>query len=242
MRQKLLLLDLVLLLMIAGLGWRLRLEWVESKAHHEAMLRQRVKPIPAPPMSVLAPPAPLKAAEYVDIAQKMLFSKDRNPTVAVEVAPPPPPKPMPELPLFFGVMNLGDGPTAILSEKKGTPNKDYRPGEKIGEFTLVALNNDEIVLEWDGKRVTRRLSELVDRTPPAAAPANQQDNRSNAPQAPQPKVDGVPGVDIGRGVRACQQGDTSAPGTVVDGLRKVVTESPFGPVCRWEPLNSNTAK
>ena len=57
----------------------------------------------------------------------MLFTRDRNPNVVIEVAPP---KPMPPLPSAFGFMNFG-GPSVILTEKPGGPQRAYRPGEQI---------------------------------------------------------------------------------------------------------------
>jgi hypothetical protein len=94
----------------------LRREWTEARAREQAVLLKRIRPVPPPPCPPLPATEPVKAADYNDIAQKMLFSKDRNPVVVVE--PPPAPKvvPMPALPLFHGVVNLGDGPMAIMSE------------------------------------------------------------------------------------------------------------------------------
>jgi hypothetical protein len=34
-------------------------------------------------------------------------------------------------------------------------------------------------------------------------------------------------------MKACQPGDTSPAGTVVDGYKKIVEQTPFGPACRW---------
>ena len=46
-----------------------------------------------------------------------------------------------------------------------------------------------------------------------------------------------PGTDLGNETRACaSRGYESLPGAVQDGMRKVVTKSPFGDVCRWEPV------
>jgi hypothetical protein len=47
---------------------------------------------------------------------------------------------------------------------------------------------------------------------------------------------GVPGKDVGGGYHTCLPGDTSPPGTVVDGLKKLVNTTPFGVTCRWEPV------
>jgi len=238
LKRKLLLLNLVLMTLTALAVWRLRAEWQAAKAHEDAVLAKKLPPAPAPLYNALPPAQPVVPAGYIDIAQKMLFSKDRNATVIVPPpAPPPPPPPMPALPVLHGVMNIGDGPTAIMSEKAGGAHRDIKPGGKVGEFKVVAVNNEEIVLEWNGQSVRRRLEELLDRTVPAASttPA------AGAPAAATPAapatltVKSGPGVDIGNGVKACVAGDSAAPGTVMDGLKKVTWETPFGKGCRWEP-------
>jgi hypothetical protein len=170
----------------------------------------------------------------------MLFSKDRNPNVVVEAPPPPPPKPMPPLPVLYGVMNVVDGTTAIMGEKPGAKPLGVRPGDQVGEFTLLAVNRDEITLEWDGKAVTRNIEEMIVRS--ASAPASPDVPTPRASQ-PAPSIapeltqrPGEPGKDIGSGVRACQQGDTSPAGTVADGHKKVVNPTPFGNMCQWVPI------
>lgn len=234
------LLNLVLLAVISGAVWRLRVEWLAAQAREQALLKRGVKPAPAPPYSPLPKAEPVLPANFADIAQKMLFSRDRNPTVVVETAPPPPPKPMPPLPVLRGVMNLGDGPTAIMSEKKGAEPRDFRPGQQVGEFKLVAINNQEIVLNWDGKEVRKKVDDLIDHSVEESATSASQ-ARSAAPAAASaqpaaPLVQSGPGVEMGKGLRACVKGDTAPAGTVVDGLKKVVSESPFGQVCRWEAV------
>ena len=46
-----------------------------------------------------------------------------------------------------------------------------------------------------------------------------------------------PGAETGTGIKGCQPGDNSPAGAVVDGYRKLVTETPFGKSCRWEKIN-----
>jgi len=238
LRRKLLVLNLVLVALIALAALRVRQQYLAGQARERAVLGRSLPPAAAPPLSKSEPVQPLAAASYIEIAQKMLFSKDRNPTVIVEAAPPAP-KPMPPLPSLHGVMSFPDGPVAMLSEKSGARHRGVRVGQSIGPFKLLAISEQEISFEWDGQTVVRETRELIQkaeappetssRTPrPAAAPAAA---ASNAPRG-QP----APGVSIGGGVRACQPGDSSPPGTVVDGMRKVVTQSPFGPVCRWEAV------
>ncbi len=238
MRRKLLLLDLALLAALAGTGWRVRDKWNQARHREQMVLRQPLKPLPPPPVSPLPAAEPVTAAAYVDIAQKMLFSPDRNPTVVVEA---PKPKPMPPLPIANGVMNLGGGPMAILAEKSGAEYRAVRPGEKIGAFTLVAVSGDEIALEWEGKEVRRKLDELRERKqgepgPISAAPVPRASAApSTAASVSSQGAPAGPGVDAGGGVRGCLPGDTSPPGTVVNGFRKVVSDTPFGKVCHWEP-------
>ncbi len=233
MKKKLVLLDLVLLALVVVLGERVRQRWLEARKRDAAVFGQPLKQLPPPPYSTLAPVPPMTAAAYNEVAQQMLFSADRNPTVIVEVAPP---APMPKLPAYYGLINLGAGPFAIMSAKPGDEHKHVRFGENIGEFKLVSVGREQIVLEWRGEKVVRKVAELVDRTEEASAPP------PPAPAAPKPTAASTiapekkrgPGIDVGASHRACQPGDTSPAGTVTDGYRKVERDSPFGKVCQWE--------
>jgi hypothetical protein len=231
-KRKLLLANVALLALSLAAGVRLRREWTEARDREQAVLRKRIHPAPPPPISPLPAATPVKADGYSDIALKMLFSKDRNPVVVVE--PPPPPKvvPMPPLPLFHGVLDLGDGPLAIMSVGPKGPHRDYQPGDKVGEFKLLAVTNEELVLEWDGKTITKKVDEILDRGTPA--PSGPVAAAKPASLAPPPKPAEAPGGDVAGGIKACQPGDTTPAGTVTDGMRKVIKTSPFGTKCYWE--------
>ncbi len=174
MNRRLLILDLVLVLFAAGLIWLLRERYLEARAHEVAVLSQKVpaKPVLAPPSP--QPLRPSTPAEYADVAQKTLFSKDRNPNVVVEAPKPPPEPPMPALPIYHGQMAIGE-PIALLSlPTQAALEKAYHAGDKIGDFKLVAFDEDRIELEWNGKKVERKPSELAPKEPAAqvaAAPA-----------------------------------------------------------------------
>lgn len=251
MKRKLWLLNLILIGLIAFTGSRLRQSWLAARAREQALLKQSIRPVPPPSVSPLPAPEPVVGASYLEIAQKMLFSKDRNPTVTVEPPPPPPPppppKPMPALPVLYGVLDIGDGPTAVMSEKTGARHHGVHPGETVGDFKLLAVNSREIVLEWDGKEVRKRVDELVERPGQPGSPAGASAGGPTAgsqrviPEAPQlppnqQAVPATPSMAIATGIKACQPGDGSPSGTVAGGYRKVVSESPFGQVCRWEEV------
>ncbi|HEV2202444.1 MAG TPA: hypothetical protein VGR73_21715 [Bryobacteraceae bacterium] len=171
MNRRLVILDVVLLLFAGGLAWMLRAHYLEARARESALLNHKV-----PPKAVLAPPSPSPArpaqpAEYVEVAKKMLFSKDRNPDVVVEAPKPVPEPPMPALPIYHGQMDLGD-PVAFLSlPTRAADQRGYHAGDRIGDFTLVAFDEDKIELEWRGKKVERKPDDLAPKEPPPAPPA-----------------------------------------------------------------------
>lgn len=246
MTRRLWVLNFVLLLAVGAATWRLREDWIAARLRERALLHQTVKPLLPPPVLFTKPAEPVAAISYADIVQKMLFSKDRNPTVVIPVAPPPAPKPMPPLPLLYGVMNLVDGTTVIMSEKTGAKHRGIRLGEKVGEFTLVAVTRDDITLDWEGKEITKRLEEIIDRGGPASGPAPSGPSDASRPTSaaapnpvqpqppPPPKGEAAPGSDIGNGKRACNAGDTSPAGTESGGYRKKLYPTPFGDACQWE--------
>ncbi|HYP13142.1 MAG TPA: hypothetical protein VEQ63_04400 [Bryobacteraceae bacterium] len=238
------LLDLAFIAGIVFTGHELRQRIQVANQREEALLRQMVPKVPAPVVAALQPVQPSQAAQYVEVAQQMLFVRERNPNVVIEPPPPPPPPPpMPALPVTYGVVNLGQGPTVIMAVKAGAPHRGYRAGEKIGAFKIQALNLQEIIFEWDGKYVKKRIEELADKKA-TAVPPPEGPPVSVAQQAPQttmlgasgPKPTGPSAVDTGNQSRACQPGDTTPAGTIQDGLRKVVAKTPFGESCRWEPV------
>ncbi|HET8547258.1 MAG TPA: hypothetical protein VFL57_04605 [Bryobacteraceae bacterium] len=236
MKRRLLLLDIVLLWLVILAGTTLRGRWLEAREREQRLLGETVPAIPPPAIAPIPPVVPAKAMQYVEVAQKMLFSRDRSATVILDPPPPPPPpKPMPQLPSARGVMAFGGTPIVMLSEKPGTPHRGYRPGEKVGEFRLLAVNNTHILFEWEGLRVLRRLEDISDKStaPAEAAPAAASAAALAAPQVVSP-VRAAPGIQLGAETKACVPGDNSPPGTVADGYRKVVTQTPFGASCRWE--------
>jgi len=237
LKRKLIVLNVVLAVLAAAAGWRLRVEWLAARQHEKEVLGKRIPPAQPPPYFPLDPPRQVAPAQYLDVATKDLFSKDRNSTVVeAPAAAPPPPPPMPKLPVLRGLLDFGEL-TAIMSEDAKAAPKEVRPGGKVGEFTLVSLSSQEVVLEWNGKEVRKPVQDLMDHTiPEPTTPGGLVAGGLTPPppgptQVPQP---GRPGVDMGAGRKACLPGDTAPPGTVADGLRKVTWETTFGTGCAWE--------
>ena len=236
MKRKILLLNAALLALTVYAGFELRRQYRAAQDREAATLRRKVAPAPPPPVSPLPEAPAVLPSSYADIALKTLFDRSRDPTVVTVVPPPSPPKPVPPFPVLKGMMNLGDGLTVVFAEKSGGAGVEVKPGERIGQFTLVAVNEQEAVFGWDGKTYTRRVEEIVDRAPqeksetsrPAAAPPA---------AAPAAKVQAGPGTETGAATRACVTNDSTPAGAVVDGYRKVMLPpTPFGQPCRWEAV------
>jgi len=239
----------LLLLGLIGLGaWRLKVMYDERLRRQTEFLRAPAPAAP-PPVVLIPPPAgQVSAANYLDVATKLPFSKDRNPTVIQEVAAP---KPMPALPRYYGMMNFGDAPRIILAPAPGGKQKSYLIGDTIGEFKLVRAEQAGLVFSWDGKEVPARYEELRDKSEEkqAAAPAavGAAPAASAQPaQTPAPGGAAVTAVstqeskDAGAeapSTKPCVSGDNSPAGAVVDGYRKLLTRTPFGQNCRWEKIN-----
>ena len=242
MKKKLLLLNIVLLAVLVLLGRALRQKYQQAKIRETAMLSRSVPAAQVPGVAPLRKGTPVDATAYQDTVAKNLFSRDRNPTpIPDPPAPPPPPPPQPPFPIVRGVMLWnGAPPTVVMSPHKGSnEQRGYHPGEKIGEWKILSVDNKYIGLEWDGKQFQKRIDELMDRTPITVAEAAPPQETVAAP-APASKSlsesKNGQGPDMGANIRGCTADDKSAPGTVQDGRKKIVNDTPFGPVCRWEPV------
>jgi hypothetical protein len=243
--RKLIALNVALAAVLALLIAQVRREWLSADSHQRAFLGKPVKPSAAPPLVPYVKPAPLMASNYASVAQMNLFTQDRNSNVILDPPAPAPVKPVPAFPVARGVM-LWEGvpPTVVLSDRAGGAQKGYHPGDMIGEWKVVSIDNQFVVFEWDGKQFQKRLDELLDKTTltsegPAPAAAASAAVTNLTPSAPtvqtlsSGRAEG-PGVDLGGNVKGCVAGDTSPAGTISGGMRKVVTSTPFGSSCHWE--------
>jgi hypothetical protein len=236
LKRKIIALDIVLGVVAIFACFQLRNEWRAAKGREAATLHTAPpKPAAAPPYSPLPAAEAVLSAGYIAIAQKDLFDPSRNPNVEVPPPPaPPPPPPMPALPHYYGQMNL-DGVSAILSEGANSPQTSVKLGDTIGQFKLVDVSTQEIVFEWNGELVRRRLDQVTDRSSNAPV-VSASTQAPPPPPAPVIKTPLGPGELAPQGYKACNPNDNMADGTVVDGFRKASYSTPFGSACRWDPV------
>jgi len=252
MNRRVVLSSLALLALAGFLGWLLRAHMFQEKAHEREILARAAQQKTVLPPAPAEPPKPVAAAEYFDVAQRMLFSKDRNPTVIVEVKPPPPKPPLPPLPQYYGQIGFGPEPGIFLSTA-ASPQKIYHAGDKIGDkdkFVIVSFDRDRITLGFNDETVEKKLEELRPKKPApdqaaAANPAPQQQPAAprSAPLSAASLADGNPdkkdeviGADYGNGYRAAVPGDTTPAGAIKDGYKKVCAHTLFGQDCHWESV------
>lgn len=241
MNRKIWLLNLALLALAGTLVWQLRAHWRTTVSHQREVLAQT-----PPPKPVIPPPPPpaVKTAtpgEYIDVAQKTLFSRDRNPNPIEDpppaAPPPPPPKPLPPMPVYRGQIAIGE-PVLILS-LQGADQKSYRAGEEVGPFKLVAFDREKITLEFDGKQIERKVAELQPKEAPPPPPAQNAPAAAPVKSLSGPAGQAAPpafGNDMGGGFRGCAVGDTSPNGTVLQGYKKIIATTAMGQSCHWEQI------
>ena len=233
-----------LLALLALLSWQMRSEWIWAHARTQAFLRSRVEAASVPPLAPLGKVEPLSALTYAQTVMQNLFSKDRNSQVIIDPPAPVPEPIVPPFPVARGVM-LWEGvpPTVVLSERAGGEQKGYHPGDTIGPWSIVSVDNQYLILGWNGKEFKKRLDELLDKTTLVAenaqAPVAQVPPAKGGATNLSPDIKPGPGIELGNERRGCIPGDTSPSGTVMNGYRKVLTPSPFGASCQWVPVNAN---
>jgi hypothetical protein len=247
LNRRIILLNVALLTLAGALIWLLHAHRSDARLRETKVLTQQ-----ASAKSVLAPPPPppvrpVAPSEYLDVAQKTLFSKDRNPTAIIEPPPAKPAKPeppLPALPKYHGQMDLGE-PVVFLSTG-GDTQRGYHAGEEIGDFRIASFDQDKIAFEWRGRTVERSVADLApkEEAPPAAPAAPRSGAASVArpatplasPPVPDNKPDPALGDNMGGGFRTCVPGESAPAGTVIAGYKKVVSQTMFGQNCHWEPV------
>src|SRR5512140_1568203 len=103
MKRRLLLLNLLLLALIAAGVSTLRERAAVTRSHEEQVLKKNVPPAKPPVLPAVPQVAPVPATAYVDVANHVLFAKDRSPNPIVEPPKPVPVKVMPPLPFAYGI-------------------------------------------------------------------------------------------------------------------------------------------
>ena len=102
----------------------------------------------------------VRAGDYLPIVDRMLFSSDRNPIIEVAGPFQAPLESWPPLPRLAGIMELGEGPVALMSPDLGSPATPIEVGEKVGAFTFLGTQGEKVLLQWRDEKIAAMPSEL----------------------------------------------------------------------------------
>ena len=255
MKRKLLLLNLGLLALLLAGGFEFQRRLEQARSRHEILQRidsaRETPPFPAPQA-----PGRVRQADYLPIVDRLLFYQDRNAIVEVE-APEVKVVERPALPVLSGVMNLGDGPIALMADDARTDPRPVEVGEKVGEYTFLGFSGDKLKLAWQGEEIEVSQDRLAgeqeggSRSAAAAgsssgaaarrsAASRRQTSRAET-KTQQAAADTRKtlggryniGTEIRPGVFRADPRDSSPAGTEFEGYRKVVNQTPFGSQSWW---------
>ncbi len=246
MSRKLLLINVVLLgLLILGVAELVR---QARGAQQRYALLDLIPPEEAPAYPAPASPPRVRQRDYMPVVDRLLFSQDRNPVVEVEV-PPVEIEQRPALPLLVGLMDLGDGPIAMMAASaNGTP-RPVAAGEKVGDFTFVAAQGETLTLEWNGQQFEATEAELngadgadpnprprVQTRAPARRPAARSSTRLGGDRSKSVSTKYYIGPPLSgqSGRRSADPTDGVADGIESDGYTRRVRQTPFGAQHWWE--------
>ena len=247
MSRKLLLINVLLLgLVILGVAELVR--QTQDAQRRYALIRDLAPAKEAPAYPAPASPPRVRQRDYLPVVDRLLFSQDRNPIVEVEV-PPEVIEERPDFPLLVGLMDLGDGPIAMMAATaRGTP-RPVSIGEKVGDFTFVAAQGETLTLEWKGQQFEATEAELTGAD--GAEPGREPRVQTRAPvRRPPAKSSTRLGPDRSKSVstkhyigpplsgqsgsRSADPADGVADGTESDGFVRRVRQMPFGVQHWWE--------
>jgi hypothetical protein len=250
MSRRLFYLNAFLVLAIIAATFELRSRWLDARNREEMMRLGKLAPLRWVAKPPIPGAKPVSALDYSLVSSQMLFARDRNPNVPIEIPPPKPEPKWPALPKSYGLMLLGEKPRIILGSGPQS-QRSYIAGEKFGEIEILRFDNQTITFAWNDKTIEKKLDELVDNNPMVSSnTAPVQSNPTPAAAAAKPaggtgltaiggaaaenaKIGGDTGLN---GTKSCTPGDNSPAGTVLNGMKKVLVQGMFGASCYWEPV------
>ncbi len=224
--------------------------YIEAEQRH-ARLEELADPKQPPAYTAPSKPNDVRAANYLPIVDRFLFSPDRNATVIVEVAPEPEIV-RPPLPYLTALVDLGNGPTALMTADEEEPPRWVGLNEKIGEFEFKRVQGNQVMVAWrdqefvveeaEERPAPRGRTKKSGRTkstgsrPPSPGPAQPVAPPTDLASGPAAVSGG--GIEMGREInaqtRAVARGDNTPEGTESDGYVKTVNQTPFGPQTFWK--------
>lgn len=249
MKRKLLLLNALLGGMLILGATELYRQTLDANGRYER-LQSFTDPKQPPEFPAPVDPAATRASDYMPVVSRLLFSADRNADIVVETAAPEVVS-RPALPQLSGLIDFGDGPSALMTAASERTPSWVSVGEKIGDFIFEGVEGEAIKLSWNNEQFTATKDQLSKpaqapaRTTRSTPPRNTRNTRGNrgAQAAAAAAVPGdLAGVGqdsrigpaLGEGRFRVLPGDDSPEGTEHNGFVKKTRSTPFGSSSWWE--------
>ncbi len=232
MKKNLILFNLLLAVLAVLLGYQLRSRWVRYQSQHDvALLNPKAGRTDAGEKSVAAAREP---SNYTAIVDNHLFSSDRNSVIPED--PEASAKPPGLKPILMGTLEFGEEPFALMvsdQPRDASSYKELKVGESLDGYTLVKILEQKVIMSVDGNEVEVRLNE------PSKLVAR---DTGPTPQSSSGNAGRV--ITVGSSIGSSTGGPAVStpakgaipPGTIVNGKRKIVVPSPFGPMESWEDV------
>lgn len=215
------------------LAYRLIRQWQTYQIDHRvARLKPQVSP--TTPASV-RPPGSAQSLNFSAIPDNHPFHVERNNTIPPDPPPLTQPKATGPKPILMGTMGFSGNSYALMvstSSREPSVYRKVKVGEALDGYTLMKILPDKVVMSADGSEVDVRLDEQPRPKPQAPAYAGAVDaaNRVASMDGPGTASSTVSRADV----RPAPQ--DVPEGTVVNGKRKRLVASPFGPTIVWEDV------
>ena len=225
-------LNVLLVGSLAAIIWQGRMRWSEAQAKREHYIDVDATSIVPPTFRPTPIPGTVPAMKYAEVVTNDIFSKDRNPTAFIDPPKVEAPKQMPPLPVVYGVLGLPSGTKAIISEKAGLASRPVHAGDTIGEFWIASLDPQNVTFVWDGKIISRKVEDLIDRSGPSGPAGVQSTPVQSTGLFARSPMPGNSGSNE-RSQIPCVPGDDSPLGTIVGRYKRSSESTARGPVCSW---------
>jgi hypothetical protein len=222
----------VLLLLACFLGYQLVKQWVRYRAEHRIA---RLSPdLTVPPVATVRQLGGAQAFNFSAIPDNHPFHIERN-----NIIPPEPPPQMQARvtapkPVLMGTMGFSGNSYALMvssTSREPTVYKKVKVGETVDGYTLVRILPDKVVMTVDGNELDVRLDEVPRPRPQAQGYSGATDSARAV------SIDGSGGASANLGRVEVKPAPQDVPeGTIVNGKRKRLVASPFGPTIVWEDV------
>jgi len=223
----------ILVVLACFMAYQLVRQWQAYRVEHRVA---RLSPhVAVPPTPLVGQPSGVTSFNFSGIPDNHPFHIERN-----NVIPPDPPPEMQAKvtapkPVLMGTMGFSGNSYALMVSslsREAAVYKKVKVGEILDGYTLVKILPDKVVMRVDGNELDVRLDDQPRPKPQAPAYAGAADAANRVASMDGP---GAASANIGRAdVRPAPQ--DVPEGTIVNGKRKRLVASPFGPTIVWEDV------